>query len=74
MTDTVLDKTQKLFGDMMQIANALADARKHVVDHQVAAQLHRLEIATKDPGRLIASALAAMPKSLRDRLDTLEQE
>jgi hypothetical protein len=74
MTDTFLDEITKLFGEMMQISNRIADARKHTSDHQVAAMLHRIETAMRDCARLLASALSAVPPSLRDRLDAVERE
>jgi hypothetical protein len=72
MTNTFSDEITKMLGELMQISNALGDKRKHTTDHAVAAQLHRLEISMRDCGRLIASALASMPDSLRDRLDAIE--
>jgi hypothetical protein len=72
MTANFLNETEKLFGEMTQTANRIADARKHTTDHQVAAQLHRIETAMRDCGRLIASALASVPPNVRDRLDAIE--
>jgi hypothetical protein len=72
MTD-FLEAAERLADGLKQAAFHLAEHRKHV-DHHVGAQLHRLETVMRDCGRQIADALAAMPDSLRDRLDAIEQD
>jgi hypothetical protein len=70
---TFLEATRKLSDDLMRLAHRLADQRKHT-DHYVGAQLHRLEITTRECATQIADVLAAMPDSLRDKLDAFEQQ
>ena len=68
-----LGDAERLADRLKLAASHLSEQRKHV-DHHVGAQLHRLETTMHDCGRQIADVLAAMPPSLRAKLDTLEQE
>lgn len=46
--------------------------RKHITDHRTAGSLHRVENVLRETSAQITGALAAMPTSLRDKLDAFE--